>query len=134
MSKTVDETDEQSEWDTLYNALHATCERFGKEDFRGRADFFIVEDDWGGDVSQKVIVTSPSFLTPQVVAAISQCIRDAGLLGAQVIVSLELSVPGGSDLPPMGVRIGSGGALEEWDLELIRKQVGDDFYRDRTPH
>lgn len=27
----------------------------------------------------------------------------------------------------MGMRIGSGGVLEEWDFELIRKQVGDDF-------
>ena len=95
MNKKVDQAHEQTEWDILYNALHATCERFGKENFRGRADFFIVEDDWVGDASQKVIVTSPSFLTPQVVEAISQCIRDTGLLGAQVIVSLELSVPGG---------------------------------------
>lgn len=116
-------------WKPLYLALVTACKRFGDEDFRGRADFWVVDDDWGGDGNQKVCVTSPSFLTPQVVEAIAQCVREAGFPGAQVMVSLELQRHVGDKLPPMGLLVTADGVTEQWDLAQIRKTVGDGFYR-----
>lgn len=124
MSKSID----QAEWELLYHALCATCARSGQEDPFGLADYWVVDDCWG-TVTQKLVVTSPSFLTPKLVSDISNCIRETGLLGAQVVVALEFNLPG-EKLPPMGLIIGSQSAYEEWDLELIRKRVGSDFYRE----
>lgn len=123
MNKSVD----QKEWEILYYALCAVCAKYGAEDPFGNADYWVVDDCWGG-VAQKIVVSSPRFLTPQLVAEISNCIRDTGLLGVQVIVALDFNLPG-EKLPPMGMIIDSHGATEQWDLDLIRKRVGQDFYR-----
>jgi hypothetical protein len=124
MNKSID----HEEWETLYQALGVVCARHGKEDPYGNGDYWVVDDCWGG-VTQKVVVFSPRFLTPQLVAEISKCIGETGLLGAQVIVALDLNLPGGK-LPPSGVVVDSHGAIEQWDLDLIRKRVGQYFYRE----
>lgn len=122
MNKTVSQT----EWETLYNALRAVCARHGTEDPFGNADFWVVDDCWGG-VTQKLIVSSARYLTPKLVDEISQCIRDTNLLGAQVVVSLDIEAPG-TKLPPMGLIVDSRGALEQWDLVLLRQTFGKEFY------
>ena len=124
MNKSID----QEEWEILYQAICTVCARHGKEDPYGNGDYWVVDDCWGG-VTQKIVISSPRFLTPQLVTEISKCITETGLLGAQVIVALDLNLPGGK-LPPMGMIIDSHGAIEQWDLDLIRKRVGQDFYRE----
>ncbi|MBQ5939014.1 MULTISPECIES: hypothetical protein [unclassified Massilia] len=123
MNKSID----QKEWEILYHALRAVCARHGKEDPFGNSDYWVVDDCWGG-VTQKIVVTSPCFLTPELVDEISNCVRDTGLWGAQVVVSLDFNLPG-EKLPPMGLIVDAQGVIEQWDLDSIRKRVGGDFYR-----
>lgn len=118
-------------WKRLYDALVITCKWFGDENAFGRADFWVVDDDWG-DHNQKVCVCSLAFLTPEVVEAIQQCIRKAGFPGTQVMVSLELHCEGGDKIPPGGLIVKAESVSEHWDLERIRATVGDDFYRSRA--
>ena len=121
---------DRDEWLTLYNAVRAVCARHGIEDPFGDADFWVVDDNWGG-VTQKIIVSSAKFLTPQLVRQLSQCIIDTQLQGAQIIVILEIRYRK-SRLPKMmGLLIGSQGATEEWDIDLLRSKLGNEFYRDR---
>lgn len=117
-------------WKRLYDALVITCKWFGDENAFGRADFWVVDDDWG-DHNQKICVTSLSFLTPKVVLAIQQCIRDAGFPGAQVMVQLELQRYAGDTIPPEGLIVKADSVTEYWDLPSIRATVGNDFYRSR---
>lgn len=126
MNKDID----HEEWKILYDAIRETCARYGKEDPFGKADYWLVDDDWGG-VSQKLVVSSPSFLTPKLVKELSECITKTELYGAQIFVILEFELSEGKLPPMMGLLIDSQGAIEEWDLPLIRQQVARDFYTDR---
>ena len=119
-------------WKRLYDALVVTCKRFGDENAFGRADFWVVDDDYG-DHNQKLCVTSLTFLTPEVALAIQQCIRETGLSGAQVMVQLELWRYGGDQVPPEGLIVKADEITEYWNLEQVRTIVGDNFYRSRAP-
>jgi hypothetical protein len=124
MNRSID----QKEWEILYNALRTVCAKHGTEDPFGNGDYWIVDDNWGG-VTQKLVVSSPRFLTPKLVTEITNCIASTGLLGAQVIVALDLNIRG-DKLSPMGLIIDAHSAIEEWDIDLIRKRVGPDFFRE----
>lgn len=114
-------------WDALYAAVRKVCLRFGKEDACGGADFWVVDDNWG-DVTQKVCVTSPKFLTPEFVKAISQCVKEADIVGAKVILALDLNLPD-SRLPPSAIVVTADTVVEEWDIDLLRHRIGNGFYR-----
>ncbi len=47
-------------WEALYNALRDVLSSLGTEDAIGEGDFWIVDDDWGGNL-QKVCVTNRTF-------------------------------------------------------------------------
>lgn len=99
-----DEDEDQVDpgWQRLYDALVLTCKWYGDENAFGRADFWVVDDDYGCH-DQKMCVSSMTFLTPEVVQAIQQCIRDAGAPGAQVMIQLELQGHVGDQVPPEGL-------------------------------
>ncbi len=120
------------DWKRLYDALVLTCKRFGDENAFGRADFWVVDDDYG-DHNQKVCVSSLNFLTPEVAQAIQQCVREAGFAGAQVMVALELQGDVGEKVPAEGLIVNADGITEYWNLKKVRAIVGDDFYRSRAP-
>lgn len=119
-------------WQRLYDALVLTCKWFGDENAFGRGDFWVVDDDYGCH-NQKLCVSSLTFLTPEVVQAIQQCIRDAGAPGAQVMIQLELQGHGVDQVPPEGLIVKAHDIAEYWNLEQVRAIVGDDFYRSRAP-
>ncbi len=127
MNKEID----RDEWKTLYDAVHAVCGKHGIEDPYGAGDYWLVDDNWGG-VSQKLVVSSPTFLTPALVADLAACIENTQLYGAQILVALELNMPTGRLQPMMGLMIDSQGATEEWDLARLRAQIGKAFYTDRS--
>ncbi|MCE2947780.1 MAG: hypothetical protein ACK515_01700 [bacterium] len=126
----MNEDIDHDEWKVLYDAVQAVCAKYGTEDPYGTGDYWLVDDNWGG-VSQKLVVSSPSFLTPALVAELAACIEKTQLYGAQILVALELNASAGKLPPMMGLLIGSQGATEEWDLAQIRAEVGEAFYTDR---
>lgn len=126
----MNEVIDHDEWKILYDAVRSVCANHGAEDPYGKGDYWVVDDNWGG-VSQKLVVSSPAFLTPRLVAELADCIARTQLYGAQIFVVLELNVPDGKLPPMMGLLIDSQGATEEWDLAQVRRQVGQSFYTDR---
>jgi len=126
----MNEQIDHDEWKILYAAVRQVCAKYGKEDPYGAGDYWVVDDNWGG-VSQKLVVTSPTFLTPKLVRELAECIVKTKLYGAQVLVALDFNLSGRDAAPMMGLIIDSQGATEEWDLKLIRELVGQHFYTDR---
>ena len=58
------------EWNSLFGALSSTLTKFGNgEVLEDDADFFLVDDDWGGH-HQKLCVISDDFWSPRVEEAI----------------------------------------------------------------
>jgi hypothetical protein len=105
----------RDEWTILYNAVRDVCKKFGHEDPYGHGDYWVVDDNWGG-VSQKIVVSD-----------LSEAIRKNNLLGAEIIVALDMDLPKGK-ISNMGLIVDSKGAIEHWDLEKIREIAGPDFY------
>jgi hypothetical protein len=114
------------EWQRLYKAVRAVCSEHGKEDAFGGGDFWVVDDCWGG-VSQKLIVTNPSFLTPELVKKLSACISRLGLLGAEIVVALEGAAKGPAEVGS-GLVVHSTGFEEYWDIAALRAKHGDSFF------
>lgn len=61
------------------------------------------------------------------VSDLSEAIRKNNLLGAEIIVALDMDLPKGK-ISNMGLIVDSKGAIEHWDLEKIREIAGPDFY------
>lgn len=118
-------------WQRLYDALVLTCKWFGDENAFGRADFWVVDDDYGCH-NQKLCVSSLTFLTPELVQAIQQCIKDAGAPKAQVMIQLELQGHLVDQVPPEGLIVTADHIAEYWNLEQVRAIAGGDFYRSRA--
>jgi hypothetical protein len=116
----------RDEWTILYNAVRDVCKKFGHEDPYGHGDYWVVDDNWGG-VSQKIVVATPNFLKKKLVSDLSEAIRKNNLLGAEIIVALDMDLPKGK-ISNMGLIVDSKGAIEHWDLEKIREIAGPDFY------
>jgi hypothetical protein len=125
----MNEAIDHDEWKILYDAVRSVCTKYGTEDPYGKGDYWVVDDDWGG-VSQKLVVSTPAFLKPKLVAELADCIAKTQLYGAQILVVLELNVSGEKLPPMMGLLIDSQGATQEWDLAQIRAKVGPNFYTD----
>ncbi len=114
------------EWQRLYRAIRAVCSEYGREDPFGGGDFWVVDDCWGG-VSQKLIVTNPSFLTRELVRKLSACISHLGLLGAEIVVALEGADEGAAS-GGAGLVVHSAGFEEYWDIAELRAKYGDSFF------
>ena len=87
-------------WERLLNSVRQVLERFGKENFRGRADFLLVEDNYG---TRRVTVSlqNLSMLRPETVVSLRALLTD---LPHWEIVML-VDIPGKESWPPMGVII-----------------------------
>lgn len=118
---------DKQEWTRLYEAVRATCRAHGKEDSVGGADFWVVDDCWGG-VSQKLIVSNPSFLTRQLVRELSDCISKLELLGAEIVVVLEAAKIGATESNARLV-VHSAGFEEYWDIDKLRAEFGESFFQ-----
>lgn len=110
----------------MYEGVRAICLAHGKEDATGEGDFWVVDDCWGG-VGQKIVVSTPSFLTPNLVADLSACITRLGLLGAEIVVALESEGDGPSE-NSSGLVVHSGGFEEYWDIQALRLKYGSQFF------
>lgn len=115
----------RKEWRLLYDAVRATCSKYGKEDSLGTKDFWISDDNWGG-VTQTILVTSPYFVCPKLISDLADCITKNKLYGAQIMVILAFASP---DMALLIV--GSNGATEEWNLDALRERYGKKFYIDK---
>lgn len=116
----------QDEWTILYNAVSEVCKKFGKEDPYGHGDYWVVDDNWGG-ASQKIIVATPKFLKKKLVSELSEAIKKTNLLGAEIVIALDMDLPRGK-INNMGLIVDSQGVIEQWDIERIREIAGSDFY------
>lgn len=117
-------------WKTLYNAIFAICSKYGGSNAFGESDYWVVDDNWDGS-SQKLVVFSPKFLTPRMVAELADCIKNALPYEASLVLTLDMCLPDGQLFhSPIGLTIDSRGVTEEWDLPLLRQRFGESFYTD----
>lgn len=92
--------DEQERaWESLYQQVRAILIQEGREDAYGRADFWLVDDNWGGH-QHKIEVQALHMLKPSVVQALQTLLKQ--FRGWEIVVAIH--IPGTENLwPPMGL-------------------------------
>jgi hypothetical protein len=104
-----DERDKQ--WSSLYNDLGKSLALLGSENAFGDADYWIVDDDYGG-TTHKLCVHKLAFLKPQLIAAIQQVLKYYPQW--QVMVQLEIQ-DAAVDIPLAGVIVLADKVEQHWD-------------------
>jgi hypothetical protein len=85
-------------WQGVHDKATAALDAFGAKDYRGRADYWIVDDDWGPDLLQ-VEINNPRMLRRDAIGALKR-VLDA-YPQWQIIVRV-FSRKDEAALPPMG--------------------------------
>lgn len=105
-------TDErEKEWANLYTIIRKSLGLLGTENAFGEADFWIVDDDYGG-TAHKLCIHKLSFLRPQLITAIQKALKP--FPAWQVMIQLEIEIEG-TPLPPEGIVIYSDRVEQHWD-------------------
>ena|SRR5215218_6448817 len=103
-------------WQSLHDKATKVLDAFGNKDYRGRADYWIVDDDWGLDFI-RVEAQNLQMFRPVVVARLKQVLVDF----PNWHIALRVDVPGTEELwPLMGILI-------------FRDQIIDHLRRDYLP-
>jgi hypothetical protein len=96
-----DDDDQSRAWNWLYHQIERLLRKHGKEDYLGRADFWVLDDNWG-ILSHKIHINNLELLKPAVIASLQRLLRD---YSAWSIV-IAVAVPGpGEAWPDMGLTI-----------------------------
>ena len=114
----------QSEWRRLYARLRPLLTKHGKESPYGDGDFWLVDDDWGGEL-HKICVSNIRFLSRDVVKEIQNLLKTEfpswGVMCQLEITNAKLRVP------PEGIVIYGDRVEEAWDPSMLRNVLGDAF-------
>jgi hypothetical protein len=88
-------------WQSLHDKATEVLDAFGKKDYRGRADYWIVDDDWGLDLI-RVEAQNLQMLRPVVVDRLKQILVD--FPGWHIAVRVDVPGTEGA-FPLMGILI-----------------------------
>jgi hypothetical protein len=103
-------------WQSLNRKATKALDAFGVKDYRGRADYWIIDDDWGPDLLQ-VEVKNLRLLRRDAIGALKRVLDNyPGWQIAVQVFARENEPP----LPPMG-------------LLISNRQVFDDLKREYLP-
>ncbi len=83
-----DERSEQERiWEALYVRLRELLQKHGREEYRGRADYWVLNDNWGTR-QHKIFVNNLNLLKPPIISSIQQIIAAAP--GWEVVIAVYL--------------------------------------------
>jgi len=108
-------------WRGLYDRAAAALEPFAQMDSFGKADYWIVEDDWGPDLLQ-VEVFDLRMLRRDAIGALKRVLDDYP--GWQIVVRV-FARGGAAPLPAMGLLITDGRVVDG----LKREYLPEEFWR-----
>jgi hypothetical protein len=102
-------------WQSLHDEATAALDAFGTKDYRGRADYWIVDDDWGPDLLQ-VEIKNPRMLRRDAIGALKRVLRNYP--GWQIIVRV-FARKGEAPLPPMELLISDGRVFDHLNRDYL---------------
>jgi hypothetical protein len=122
-SKNLDNAHERI-WQSLHDKATEVLDVFGKKDYRGRADYWIVDDDWGLDFI-RVEAQNLQMLRPVVVAGLKRVLVD--FPGWHIAVRVD--VPGTEETwPLMGILIFRDRVIDHLKREYLPAEFRQIIY------
>jgi hypothetical protein len=105
-----DDDDEQIRvWEILYARLKDTLDEFGREDWLGHGDYWIISDNWGTS-QHKVYIDNLDFLAPSIVKLLQRILAD--FPDWEIVVAIDFKDKGLS-WPNMGLTIRAHEIIDE---------------------
>ena len=105
------------EWFRLYDELLCYLSTKGRCDPFGKADFFVLNDDWGNG-QQKIFVQNEDFLTEEIIYKIKEILQR--FPNWEVIVQMDLPEWDGRDILPMGLIVSALEIKDDLRREFLK--------------
>jgi hypothetical protein len=102
-------------WQSVHDKATAALDAFGTKDYRGRADYWIVDDDWGPDLLQ-VEINNPRMLRRDAIGALK---RVLDVYPQWQIIVRVFSRKDEAALPPMGLLISDGRVFDHLNRDYL---------------
>lgn len=93
MENDDDDAEQIRVWEILYVRIEDTLDEFGREDWLGRADYWIVSDNWG-TAQRKLYVNNLDLLDPSDVKILQNTLAD--FPDWEIVVAIDFSDKGHS--------------------------------------
>ena len=113
-----DDAEQIRVWEILYVRLKDILDEFGREDWRGHADYWIVSDNWGTS-QHKLYITNLDLLAPSVVKLLQNALVE--FPGWEIVVAVDLRDKGNS-WPNMGLTIRAYEIIDELQRQYFPTQ------------
>jgi hypothetical protein len=113
-----DDAEQGRVWDLMYARLEEILRQFGKEDWLGRADFWIVSDNWGSR-QHMLYINNLKMLTPSIVKLMQASLADYP--GWEIVVDVSAKQYGQS-WPTMGLIIRSHEIVDSLQRQYFPKE------------
>jgi hypothetical protein len=106
---------QRKEWKKLYAAIADVLAPLGREDNFGKADYWILDEDWGNR-GQKVLINNLGLLRPDIVQSLQTLLRDF----PEWHIALAVDIRGKElDWPDMGLTLTASGIEDELDRNYL---------------
>jgi hypothetical protein len=122
------DAEQNQQWTDLYQQLRTLLSAHGTESPFGRADFWLVDDNWGANL-HKVSVFNIAFLTPELAKNVQELVARPAFENWGVMFALELEHEGQPvrTVPPEGIVVYADRIDEAWDRKRLKAVLGSSF-------
>ena len=132
MNTNNDYDDRQSDaWDALYNEIVKLLNRWGTEDYRGHADYLVVDDDYGW-ARNTIEIHRLKMLKVEIILALQHLLRRNdlvyGIQNWEIVILVDIPGTEGK-WPRMGVTIRAGEIIDG----LKRQYLPPEFQNFKIP-
>ena len=119
--KADDVAKQELEWSQSYAQIENVLSKFGKSDYLGRHDYWVVDDNWGCR-QHKLYVNNLKMLSPNIVKLLQKAL--VGFPAWEIVVALDLEGAAKS-WPKMGLIIRSNEIVDD-----LKRQYFPSSFRD----
>jgi hypothetical protein len=105
-------------WEKLYVRIKDTLDEFGREDWLGHGDYWIISDNWG-TAQHKVYIDNLDLLAPSIVKLLQNILAD--FPDWEIVVAIDFKDKGLS-WPNMGLTIRAHEIIDELQRQYFPPQ------------
>ncbi len=124
-----DDAEQERVWSILYDRLQKILRQFGKEDFIARADYWLLDDNWGPR-QHKLYVNNLKMLAPPIVKRLQASLAE--FPDWEIVAAVALEGPGKS-WPEMGLIIRANEIVDGLQRQYFPKEFQGIEYEGSRP-
>jgi hypothetical protein len=117
-------TEQERAWGILYARLEKILGQFGKSDYLGHADYWLLDDNWGPK-QHKLYINNLNMLAPRIVELLQGALSD--FPDWEIVAAVALEGPG-KFWPEMGLMIRANEIVDDLQRQYFPKEFQSVLY------